>query len=258
MKGILLVAYGSKEPDAEETMRVQARKLEEIRGQKVYTGFFRVSKPSIQEAMSQIAADGVDSLAVVPLLISDSSMTSDLIPEAIGMKGRKGTVVVDSKEIKVAMCGAVGTDAGVADLLVKEIEKAGGKKDTPILLIGHGSKDDKNPEAVYEASKGVKARGYVNLTVCFNEFCHPTVEEAFDVALRYADDKVLALPMFISDGVHIKKDIPPKIGLKEFENEGDVEYKGKKIHIFRESGIGSDPYFAEVISKRVDQLFSEL
>ena len=77
-------------------MRVQARKLEEIRGQKVYTGFFRVSKPSIQEAMSQMAADGVDSLAVVPLLISDSSMTSDLIPEAIGMKGRKGTVVVDS------------------------------------------------------------------------------------------------------------------------------------------------------------------
>lgn len=252
------MAYGSKEPDAEETMRTQARKLEEIRGQKVYTGFFRVSKPSIQEAMAQIAEDGVDSLAVVPLLISDSSMTSEIIPEAIGIQGHKGVAKVGSKEIKISMCGAVGTDAGVADLLVKEIEKAGGKKDTPILLIGHGSKDDKNPEAVYEASKGVKARGYVNLSVCFNEFCHPTVEEAFDVALRYADDRVLALPMFISDGVHIKKDIPPKIGLKEFENEGDVEYKGRKIHVFRESGIGADPYFAEVISKRVDKLFSEL
>ncbi len=252
-----MVAYGSKEPDAEETMNAQAKKLEEIRGQKVYTGFYRVSKPSIQEAMAQIAADGIDELAVVPLLISDSSMTSDLIPEAIGISGHRGVAAVGSKKINVVMCGAVGTDAGVADLLVKEIEAAGGKSDTPILLIGHGSKDDKNPEAVYEASKGVKARGYTNLTVCFNEFCHPTVEEAFDVALRYADDMVLALPMFISDGVHIKKDIPPKIGLKEFENEGTFEYKGKKIRIFRESGIGSDPYFAEVISKRVDLLFTE-
>lgn len=253
-----MVAYGSKEPDAEETMRIQARKLEEIRGQKVYTGFYRVSKPSIQEAMSQIAEDGVDDLAVVPLMISDSSMTSEIIPEAIGITGRKGVSTVGSRKINVVMCGAVGTDAGVADLLVREIEKAGGKKDTPVLLIGHGSKDDKNPEAVYEASKGIKAKGYVNLSVCFNEFCHPTVEEAFDVALRYADDMILALPMFISDGVHIKKDIPPKIGLREFENEGDVEYKGKMIHVFRESGIGADPYFAEVISKRVDNLFSLL
>lgn len=256
MKGILLVGYGSKEPDAAETMRLQAGRLSEIKGCKVYTGFYRVTAPSIEEAMHQIADDGVDQLAVVPLLISDSTMTSDIIPKAIGIEGHEGKVTVDGRQISVVMSGAVGTDAGVADLFVREAEKAGAKKDTPILLIGHGSKDDKNPEAVYNAAKGIKAHGYVNLFVCFNEFCDPTVEEAFSVALRYADDLVLALPMFISDGVHIKHDIPPKIGLVEGECEGFIERDGRRIHIVRESGIGADPYFAEVISSRADQLFS--
>lgn len=257
MKGILLVGYGSKEPDASETMAMQASRLSEIRSEKVYTAFYRVNTPSIPDAMKQIAADGVDQLAVVPMLISDSSMTSEIIPGAIGIEGHKGETIVDGKKIEVIMSGAIGTDAGVPALFCDAIKAFGGKSDTPILFIGHGSKDNKNPDTVRAAGEAVKAAGYSDVSVCFNEFNTPTVEDAFAHALENADDLILALPMFIADGVHLKKDIPPKIGIAVDTSEGYVEHNGKKIKVIRTPSIGQDNYFCKVISARVDSIMSQ-
>lgn len=258
MKGILLVGYGSREPDAAETMAMQADNLSKIRPEKVYTAFYRVNTPSIPDAMKQIASDGVDELAVVPLLISDSSMTSEIIPGAIGIEGNKGEVEVDGKKVRVVMSGAIGTDDGVPALFCDMIEKYGGKSDTPILFVGHGSKDNKNPDTVRAAGEAIMKAGYSDVTVCFNEFNTPTVEEAFAHALGNSKDGlILALPMFIADGVHLKKDIPPKIGIAVDTSEGVVEHDGVEVKVIRTPSIGQADYFCKVISTRVDSIFKQ-
>ena len=158
-------------------------------------------------------------------------------------------------DIKLRVTGAVGTDPGIVDIFVENIKKNNGLKSTPILVIGHGAKDLKNTTVVTDMAKSLSGLGYENVTACFNEFNDPTVEDAFAAALKKANDLIIALPMFIAGGVHVTRDIPPKIGIAEHGTVGCVDRDGKKIMVVLTPCIGRDPYLSNVIAARVDKLF---
>jgi sirohydrochlorin cobaltochelatase len=257
MKGILLIGYGSNEPDAEDAMKMQAGRLKDSRTYPTYWTFTRVNKPTPQEALSKMAADGIDDAVVVPLIISDSMVSTQKIPELLGTTYPEGKVTVDGKEIRLRFASAVGTDPNIIEIFYENIRKNNGKKTTPILVIGHGSKDLKNTKTVADIADKLRSSGYTNVTACFNEFNDPTVEDAFADALSKADDLVLALPMFIAGGVHITRDVPPKIGLPERGTVGCVDRDGKKIMVVLAPCIGHDPILREAILSRVESIFGE-
>ena len=255
MKGILLIGYGSNEPDAEDAMKMQAGRLKDSRTYPTYWAFTRVNTPTPKDALAKMAADGIDDAAVVPLIISDSMVSTQKIPELLGTTYPEGTVSVDGKDIRLRFSSAVGTDPGIINIFLENIKKNNGKKTTPILVIGHGSKDLKNTKTVTDIADKLRGNGYTNVTACFNEFNEPTVEAAFSDALSKADDLVLALPMFIAGGVHITRDIPPKIGLPERGTVGCVDNDGKKIMVVLAHCIGHDPILRDAILSRVDSIF---
>ncbi len=257
MKGILLVGYGSNEPEAEFSMKLQAGRVTDYGSYPTYWAFTRVNRPSVEDALANMAADGIDEAAVVPLIISDGMATTKMIPDMLGITYPEGDVTVDGKKIHLSMTSAVGTDPGIVDIFVENIKKNNGKKTTPLLVIGHGSKDLKNPELVSGIADRLRNLGYKNVTACFNEFNTPAVEDAFTAALDKADDLILALPIFMSGGVHVTRDIPPKLGMAEKQNVGCVDHNGKKIMVLLTPCIGSDPYLRDVIIARVKKLFGE-
>ena len=257
MKAIFIIGYGSNEPDAQNIMKLQVGKLTEDRTYPVYYAFTRVNSPSVPEALAKMAEDGVDEAAVVPLIVSDSSVSTEAIPGMLRITYPEGTAEVNGKKIRLIMTPAVGTSPGVVDIFLRDIANNCGKLSTPLMVVGHGSKDERNPAAVRKVAEALQNKGYEHVFVCFNEFSEPTVEEAFSKALDLADDLIIALPMFMAGGVHITRDIPPKIGIAEREKVGCVDHNGKKVMVVLAPCIGHDPMFADVILSRANEALKE-
>ena len=148
MKAIFIIGYGSNEPDAQNVMKLQVDKLTQGRTYPVYYAFTRVNSPSVPEALGKMADDGVDEAAVVPLIVSDSMVSTEAIPGMLGITYPEGTVDVNGRKIRLIMTPAVGTSPGVVDIFLRDIAENNGKKSTPVMVVGHGSKDSRNPAAV--------------------------------------------------------------------------------------------------------------
>ena len=59
-KGVLLIGYGTRKGNLEEILGRQLARLEARGRDWVYLAYFRVSEPSIEDALRRMAADGVD------------------------------------------------------------------------------------------------------------------------------------------------------------------------------------------------------
>ncbi len=258
MKAIMVIGYGSSIPGADDVIREQAERFGSGRKEKVYTAFHRADTPLIKDAMKQAAEDGVDDLLVIPYFISDGIITKEYLPREIGLKEYgDGTADVDGKRIRVRFGKAIGSDPGVADVVVKRIKENGGDREgTAVLIVGHGSKDRSNSEAVEAVAKAAEAKGYRTF-VGYNEFCGPTIEESFHKALETATERVIVVPMFISCGIHLKEEIPEKIGLKKNSRGSVVHRNGHAVEIRYPPAVGEDPYMTDVMAAQAKAVFGE-
>jgi len=89
----------------------------------------------------------------------------------------------------------------------------------------------------------------------YNEFNDPPIEEVFPRMLALADDKVIIIPMFIACGLHLKIEIPEKLGLKGNIKGGIVKREGKTIEVRYAPAVGEDEYLAEVLAKKAAEVF---
>lgn len=256
MKAIMVIGYGSSMPYAADTVRKQAERLAARRGERVYTAFHRADEPLIADAMRKAAEDGVDELLVIPYFIADGTITKEYLPREIGLEGYgDGVAEVEGRRISVRFGRAVGSDPGVADVVLRTIEANGGDAEkTGILIVGHGSEDRSNSEAVESVATAVASKGY-KVFVGYNEFCGPTIEESFHKALEVSEDRVIVVPMFIACGLHLKEEIPQKIGLRKNSRGGIIHRNGKAVEIRYASAVGEDPYMADVMAAEAERVF---
>jgi len=63
--------------------------------------------------------------------------------------------------------------------------------------------------------------------------------------------EIIAMPLFISAGDHLKNDIPEKIRLKDGIFEGTFDHNGKTITVKYATPIGEDPRLTEVFAAKV-------
>lgn len=124
-----------------------------------------------------------------------------------------------------------------------------------ILAIGHGSRLPYNNQVVTEIANIIakKHPEYI-VKAGFMELSTPTVEEAL---LNFKDtdvDKIVAVPVFLAAGVHIKSDIPKILKLDHETNEGKIIMNGKEVKILYGKPLGSDELIADLIFKRVQEV----
>ncbi|AGI48221.1 hypothetical protein TALC_01234 [Thermoplasmatales archaeon BRNA1] len=255
MNGILVIAYGSSLPYAEAALKAQCERLQNLRSEKVYYASHRANKPLIADTVKQIAADGVDRLLVIPFFIADGEITKDYIPREMGLKSYGDRCLeVDGKKIEIIWGSAIGTDPGIADVIIKRIKDRNGDADTPVLIIGHGSRNKELPEAVEAAAESVRLAGYRNVRVAYNEFNGPYIEDVFPEMVALNEDAIIIVPMFIACGLHLKVEIPEKLGIPD-NRGGIVKHNGKSIEVRYTPAVGEDEYVAEVLAKRAAKAF---
>ncbi|MDR0198778.1 MAG: sirohydrochlorin cobaltochelatase [Methanomassiliicoccaceae archaeon] len=125
-----------------------------------------------------------------------------------------------------------------------------------IMVVGHGSRYEYNKKVMELQAERLTGMGFENVYIGFNETSRPFVE---DTLVRMAEDgidEVIAIPFFIASGLHITRDIPPKLGLKADVRDAVVDVRGRKIKMHFGTPFGDSPLLAKILHERIRELES--
>lgn len=252
-KGILILGHGSSYRYNERIMELQQQRLKEMGFQDVYIGYNKMSEPTIEESLSQMIKDGIDEVIAIPFFIASGLHMENEMPPKLGLeKGVKdGKVTIGGKEIMMHFGEPFGKDPLLTKILKEKICDLRTSDNAASIIIGHGSKLGYNKEVIMENAKRLTEMGVPRVYYAFNELNEPGIEEIVDKAIAEGADEIVALPLFISEGDHLKNDIPPKIHLMDGIREGTFRHDGKMIDVKYAEPIGKDPRLTELFAAKI-------
>jgi len=252
---LIIIGHGSTvNPDSSAPTLAHAC---EIRRRGLFAGVvcaFWKEEPFMRQVLSMVESDDI---YVVPNFISEGYFTQKVIPRELELDGP--TTLRGSRVIKY--CDPVGTHGRMTGLLLqraREVAPGVPPSATSLLIIGHGTPLNENSgAAVREQVRRISARGeYAEVFGLFMEE-EPRVT---DWRKMVTLPNVVAVPFFISDGLHSYQDIPVLLGI-----EPDSTAPASRADIFRHnpahidgralwysSAIGTEPGFADLILDQVE------
>ncbi len=116
---------------------------------------------------------------------------------------------------------------------------------TALLLLGHGSRDPEGQTAFSSFAALVRRRAadrFHPIQEAFLELAEPPIQEGVDRSVKGGPDRVAAVPIFLTEGGHVKKDIPDEIE--------QAQRRHPKIPIRLGRPLGSGPRVLEVLHER--------
>lgn len=126
-KGMLLVGHGSSMPYNQELIEktaefIKAKNTDYI----VKCGFMNMNKPSIKESLEAFRQEPIEALVVVPLFLAKGVHIEKDIPGEIGLAEgvKKGSFIMNGKSVPLLYADPIGSDPLLADLMVKNANKA--------------------------------------------------------------------------------------------------------------------------------------
>ncbi len=230
----MIVGYGTRKGNLEEVLEAQANRLKCRGWENVEVAYFRVSKPTIQEALKSLVSKGVDKIAVLPYYIAEGTLTKELIPEKLGIDPKEiAEVEVDGKTVTIHMAPAFNTDIMLTNIISDKIADVGGDKDCGIMILGHGTryKSLTNMRIIALNAERLRKRGFKHVTHAFNEFCEPSIKDSLDYLEKEGVKRIIAIPLFIAMGLHLGDEIPEQIGIPSYSDGGDITVNGRKISV---------------------------
>lgn len=124
-------------------------------------------------------------------------------------------------------------------------------KDAVALLIGHGSKLEAQKKIIERLAETIRNKKiFAEVFYAFMNVNNPTIVEAMREIVSKGYRKVIAIPVFLSDGIHTTEDIPKELGLGNGQREGIVEFNGVKVKLWYARTIGYDERIAEILIER--------
>lgn len=124
-------------------------------------------------------------------------------------------------------------------------------KDVVILLIGHGSSNPSQKEVIKGLAKIVKSKGiFAEVFYAFMRVNEPRLSEILHEIVRKGYKKIVATPVFISEGSHTIEDIPDALKIPRGVSYYKKRVDNVKVEIFYAKPLGVDEKVADVIIKR--------
>ena len=126
---LVLIGHGSKLPYNKENLEKLAEILrKKSRFKTVAVSFMVRNKPTIPEAIEEIAKSGINKIVLVPAFLAAGVHTTQEIPEMIGLKGEEPHL--KAKGIKIIYGEPIGPDERIADIIEEKALKALGKEES--------------------------------------------------------------------------------------------------------------------------------
>jgi len=261
---LVLLGHGSTKNDGSEKPVFQHAAELRRRGPfaAVREAFWK-QEPKIAGVLEVVRSPRV---IIVPLFISEGYFTEEAIPEALGFKqpGEANWLrVMNHSGRVITYTKPVGTQPCMTDVLLHRAAEVVAQHpfpsqpkpaDTSLFIAGHGTeRSAQSRRAIEQQVELIRARRvFAEVQPCFMEEA-PRIADIPQLAVA---KKVVVVPFFISDGLHVTEDIPVLLGEPEAVVQkrlaagqptwrNPTERNGKLI--WYAPAVGTDPGMAEVI-----------
>jgi sirohydrochlorin cobaltochelatase len=269
--GAALVLFGhgtTLNPDSSIPVRLHAAELRRRRlFAEVHEAFWK-QPPLLQEVLAGISAHRV---FLVPLFISEGYFSEQVIPRALGFtETDKGLDRVLHPGAQTwVYCRPVGTHQSMTQVLLARAREVVRQfpfprgpetRDITLFIAGHGTEQSDNSRMVIEQQAAtISAMGiYGGVHAVFMEET-PLIGECYQMAQTR---NIVVVPFFISDGLHVREDIPVLLGEPERVVQqrlnsslpawrNPTEKKGRLV--WCAPSVGTDPQMVEVVIERVKE-----
>jgi sirohydrochlorin cobaltochelatase len=207
---------------------------------------------------------------IVPLFISEGHFSENVLPRALGFRAEgqeKFSRRMQRDDQTLFYCEPVGTHDSMTEVLVERAREVVQKhpfprvpesKEITLFIAGHGTEQNENSRKIIERQvERIRAlRIYGAVDAVFLEE-QPRIGDCYKLARTR---NIVIVPFFISDGLHVRQDIPmllgePKRVVQQRLERGLPTWRnptarhGKRV--WYSSAVGMEPRLVEVILARV-------
>lgn len=228
---------------------------------------FWKQEPDLARALSGLTAPRV---FLVPLFVSEGYFSEEIIPQALGFRipGQATWTRVQRRGPQTLFyCKPVGTHEHMTGVLLARAREAVAQypfrrapepSEITLFIAGHGTGENEGSrQAIERQAELIRGQGiYADVHAVF-------LEEAPRIGACYAlaqTRHLVVVPFFISDGLHVREDIPvllgePERAVRQRLQSGrptwrnPTEKHGKLV--WYASSVGTEPLLADVIIERV-------
>ena len=248
-EGVALIGYGSSKPHNREAVMNGINILRKEGVRNTYHAFIGREGPTVQEMMDTAAKDGIQKLIVIPYLVATGEMTLKYIPERLGISGRYGEHEIESPaKMTIEYVRPVGESPRIAEMFDDMIKRSpAGKGKKGYLLISHGSKVGYRSDLPIINKDRLEKLGYRDIYVSYVEFQEPNISDTAEKMVKDGVRHIIAIPMLLASGLHMKEDIPASLGLKEGMTKGVARIWDRDIRIDITQPFGKHPMMKDVL-----------
>lgn len=265
---LILVAHGSSvNEDSSRPVKALVGELERRAWFDTVRCAFVKERPYLPEALDGLSQPRI---FIVPFLISGGYFCEEVIPRELGFRQADQKAfcrVRQSAGQTFHYCEPIGTTARMTDVIQSRatgvlashpFPRQPALQDVTLVIAGHGTPlNAASREAVERQATLIRARGeYANVFAAFMEE-DPRIAGCWKLA---ETRNVVVVPFFLSDGMHVREDIPILLGehaQRVHDNlkagrptwKNPTERHGKRI--WYSDAIGSDPVILEAVLDRV-------
>jgi sirohydrochlorin cobaltochelatase len=177
---------------------------------------------------------------VVPLFMSEGYFVDEVIPREIE--------AAPTTDADIEYTEPVGTHPSLTDTVLSRAEEEvrGDKKDVALAVVGHGTSRHSGSSLSAEEHASRLENIFAEVGAVFLDE-DPSVSKISD---RFESDTVVAVPLFVADGPHVREDVPDAMGLGSGRKRGTVE--GTRV-LYTEP-VGTHPGVSEIAVKRADEV----
>jgi sirohydrochlorin ferrochelatase len=210
---LLVVAHGSRDPRHAATVHALVRRVRAMRpGLRVETGFLDFNIPSVQGVLESLAAEGVQDVVALPLLLTRAFHAKADIPAVLRDAPRR---------LRVRQAEVLGPSPLLLAGLERRLYEAGlspaDKSSTGVVLASAGSTDPEAIAVIAEIAREWRHTGWCAVRPAFASASLPRTEDAVRELRALGCRRVAVAPYVIAPGR-----LPDRIAAGAREAEADV------------------------------------
>jgi sirohydrochlorin cobaltochelatase len=196
MTVLLGVAHGSKDPASQAVVEELLRRTAALRpGLRTEAAYVDNASPSIRRALADLAADGVDDVVVLPVLLTPASHSKTDVAASV-QTGR-----LAHPRMRLRYGRPLGPHPVLVDVLARRLAEAGADPEDPVVVVAGGALDPAaNADVAHTARLLFEGRAFPSVDIAFASTARPSVPEALGRLRAQGATRVSVARYFLGPG----------------------------------------------------------
>ncbi|MGW3623326.1 sirohydrochlorin chelatase [Streptomyces sp. NPDC000880] len=232
---LLVIAHGSRDPRHAATVHALVERARSLRpGLRVETGFLDFNAPAVPRVLERLAAEGVEDVVALPLLLTRAFHAKADIPAVLHEAQAR------LPRLRIRQAEVLGPSPLLLSALERRLYEAGldpsVKRSTGLVLASAGSTDPEAIAVIAEIARELRHTGWCAVRPAFASASLPRTEDAVRELRAEGVCRVAVAPYVIAPGR-----LPDRIaaGAREADVIADV--------------LGAAPELARLLLRRLDE-----